>query len=1244
MIRKTSVLHYLLILSLIAGMISTMPASAAPATANQASSAEPIDLGSPVQTAQTIDVAFGIEDGVNVVYTTVTGSATSGDYATFNVIKLETNTLLRSFKLKDASNAWNHVVTPDGRVFIGASHKMFVYSPASKEVQDLGVPIAGTQSIWSLTSDEEGNVYGGIYSDSVRGRVFKIDAKTLAVSDLLNAPVDEKEDYIRSLAYYDGNIYAGTGATNGRVWQINRDTLQKTRIELPGTPEDPVYKGLYNKMAFVYDIDIYDKYMFVFYNGPFIMQVYDLEQQQWTSATFEGIRGSQGVTGYKDGKLYTSKSDKQMWEIDIATLTERPIMSYDGNIRTSKWMNLTNQPEFTNGAMVTISFDGKILLYDPTQGLKKVLPRVLQGQGINIQALETGPDGKIYLSTYMGAEGAQFDPSSGQFTLFPLGQSEGIGHVGDTIYFGLYPKAEIAAWNTNTPLPVQKGPEQLFLIGEEQDRPFIVTEGDGKLLLGTIPGYSKSGGALTIYDPAASTASGQPKYEVFRNVVQDQSITGLLYKDGLIYGSTSISGGLGDAPVGSRAKLFVWDVANQQKLYEWEPQLEGLSSLQMISGLVLGPDGLIWASANGSVFAIDPDTREVVKSRNIHPDITRFGKWRPVHQRFSSDGLLYSDAGERLIVIDPETMGHTLIREKASLFTLDKDDNLYVASATKLLKYAPFSKPEPPPVEPPASNRKYLSLTNTDFEEVHTDGSIPGWNITSYQDGYSSVQVTDEKAYSGTKSVKIVDASTKYSTELKSNPIPVAPGRKYTANFNMYLDGAFLNPDTGLNFSMSRSSVGIRYYDKDGNEFKVTSTENRHVDGPQKSWIPVEMETTAPANAAYMRIVVFCSPLWVATAFYDDISVYTIVDPAEVPVIDSAELQATDIKAGSDVILSVKATADAAIYVKDNDTVIAEGSGAGDMPVSITIPAPQAGIHHYTVMAEVDKIVESASFELPAVNVHPLSQLQVPAQVQLKVGDSYAVEAKALYGPLAEDVSVEAILSTDAQDIISIAGNHIQALKQGQAMVTSSYKGAEAQFAVEVMAEPEATLPGQQEVTNNQLKLIDGNASITLLPENEELILPVVAANKLAGGKLEVWTDRQANLSLDASILKDMSPQNAKGVSRLAVTLGHLSAAESDWQLLLLHQTANAKFQLVGDIITFDLATIHKDGARLPHSLLNSPAKLTLNLINNSDSSSIGMYRIQGDGTYELISSSLSDRKIEAEVNQTGIYAVLAIK
>ncbi|GAB2693682.1 hypothetical protein ACFQWB_02605 [Paenibacillus thermoaerophilus] len=656
----------------------------------------PTPLGHPVTTAQTVSAAYGVEDGANVVYTTVSGSASSGNCARFNVIDIDNGKRLGSYPLEATSYVPVHHRTADGRVWIGGAGNLFVYSPASKTVTNLGSPIPGTQSIWALTSDESGNVYGGIYSSTVGGRVFRVDAETLEMADLLGGRVDDgtdpdddgiAEDYVRSIAYYGGRLYAGTGTTNGRVWIIDPVTKEKRRIEMPGLPDDAIYAGKYDRLGAVYGLTVVGNKLFAFFNGSFTVHVYDLNKRQWMDKAIANVRGFLAVTPERGGKVYTSKQDKLLWEIDVETLEERPAMPFDDSIRETAWIEVRNQPDWPGASMVTISIDGRVMLYDPANGRRKALGRLVEGQPNPIQSLETGPDGKLYMSCYLGILGAQYDPKTETFTTFPLGQAEGIGFVGDTAYFGVYPKAEICAWDMRTPLPAASGPEEIFKLNEEQDRPFVVTEGGGKLLIGSIPGYSAHGGALAVYDPQASADRGEPVLEVHRHVVNNQSVAGLLWRNGLVYGSTSIHGGLGSKPAAKEAKLFVWDPATRKTIHVWTPELDFGGAREMISGLTEGPDGLIWAALNGGVFAFDPDTRQVVKAKELYPETGAYGRWRPVHQRWGADGLLYSDLGGKLTVIDPQSLDHRKIADNVQLFALDRRNRVYAASGSRLWRY-----------------------------------------------------------------------------------------------------------------------------------------------------------------------------------------------------------------------------------------------------------------------------------------------------------------------------------------------------------------------------------------------------------------------------------------------------------------------------------------------------------------------------------------------------------------------------
>src|SRR5690606_15397435 len=76
-------------------------------------------------------------------------------------------------------------------------------------------------------------------------------------------------------------------------------------------------------------------------------------------------------------------------------------------------------------------------------GKGRTLKSLAEGQGTNIQALESGPGGALYVSGYMGSSGGIFDPETRTTRTFPIGQSEGIVALGDEVFYGVYPGAVI---------------------------------------------------------------------------------------------------------------------------------------------------------------------------------------------------------------------------------------------------------------------------------------------------------------------------------------------------------------------------------------------------------------------------------------------------------------------------------------------------------------------------------------------------------------------------------------------------------------------------------------------------------------------------------------------------------------------------------------------------------------------------------------------------------------------------------
>ena len=937
------ILSVILIIGCAFGFIT--PASAEPLPMYGA----PRDLGAPIQTVAAVDAAFGKEDGYNVMYTTVSGNGSVP--AVFNVVDLDRQQLLRSFPLPGAASSWAHVKTPDGRVFIGASNKMFVYSPQTKEVTDLGevIPAAGGGSVWALTSDENGNVYGGTYP---KGSLFRIDAKTLQITDMGQvddgkAPDDDgkPEQYVRSLAYYNGFIYAGTGSSNGRVWKIDPQTGSKVRIELPLPKTRPEYGGKYDAMGFCYGLKVVRHYLFAFFNGPFSMFVYDLDNERWLDAGFTNIRGLVATTGEYDGKVYTAKKDGYLWEIDLETMTEKRFIPFDASLRSSAVLQLQNQPEFPNPTLVTLDYSGRAVLID-SAGKKGYIPSLVEGQAVNIQSMETGPDGKLYMSGYPGGQGAQYDPATGITVQFPLGQAEGMGFFGDTMYFGIYPKAEISAWDTKQPLSSNTGPASVFHVPDDQDRPFVITQGGNKLLIGTIPNYGQLGGSLTIFDPLASQQVSGAVYESYRNIVENQSVVGLVYKDGLIYGSTPVHGGLGIDPIADRAKLFVWDMAAKQKVDEFDLPLEGMDNVPMIGGLTLGTDGLIWGAANGTVFAMDPDTREIVKHINIYPEVTNYGKWRPVYQRWGQNGMLYSNVGGKLTIINPQTLEFRKLADDVLIFTLDNDDNIYFAQGTrlKMLPKATSQLQLNVPAEINVGDVKPYSVkavVDGALKDVTAEARLavdPG-DVLAVQDG----EIKGLKA--GTATVTATYSGMSASMQVKVNGLQVAlpiknpsfeepmngdqiPG--WTSLFSTNESGYFERTgeksfsgsyslkvvDSSRDISVAvisdkvEATPGVEYtgkvrmYVESGNpslllrfydENQVQVGEHvTHTANMPKAWTEVEVKGTAPEKAKYAAVFALVTRYNMATVYYDDFQIsFNLNVNDSTPPVTSANVEGT---------------------------------------------------------------------------------------------------------------------------------------------------------------------------------------------------------------------------------------------------------------------------------------------------------------------------------------------------------------
>lgn len=613
-------------------------------------------VGIPVQVPSIIDMAFGTLEGRTVGYT-----ATSSDGSLLNVIDVASNTLVASAPMPSVIQVWKLEVAPNGKVYVAAIGKssageqrgeLWIYDPVAEKATLAGV-VPGASSNWSMVLDDRSNAYIGTYKS---GEVVRYDA---AAGTFTRWGQVEGQEYVRSIEYHDGYVYAGTGAT-GHVVKINAaDPTDRERIS------DPL-RAIFgvSELPWAYDMEKVGDWLVVNFSGDLAATAfYNLKTGTWSEQTLNksaipGTPTRNGNPGFtqlapKDGKIYLTYNGT-VTAVDLTG--SEPTFSATGiafglGMRGQAWVDLT-EAGMPGEWLITATRQGPLRAIDVNGKRQATLPNAVRtSTGTPLHTMGLNSDGGIYMVTYPAGTGAVYDTGSGEFTTFPAEQAESMLTVGDATYFGLYPGGHIdrVVRGSNG----KPSSSRVFTIGSGQDRPYHMVEADGKLIIGSIPGYALHQGALTIHD----IASGQTTVKT--DIVKDQSIIGLAVRDGIVYGSTTIVGGLGADPIATEAKLFTYDLASGEKTGEYPLTLPTGQKPKHISALSFGPDGNLWGTTDGWVFALDPATMKVIaeKSKNIAPDVTRYGMWRPMSFAWY-EGKLLINVASRLTVVDPQSMEH----------------------------------------------------------------------------------------------------------------------------------------------------------------------------------------------------------------------------------------------------------------------------------------------------------------------------------------------------------------------------------------------------------------------------------------------------------------------------------------------------------------------------------------------------------------------------------------------------------
>lgn len=616
--------------------------------------------------------------GENEVY-----FVTNGKPGSFFVLDGDTGKLKFSQVIPNTIATWAMTIDQEKNVYFSGTEdgKLYKYDPVKQEIEDLGYNTTDNW-VWDLEAIDD-KIYGGTYNSKTDGKLFEYDRTTGTFRNY--GVVEQGQQYVRGIAVDDQYIYTAMGATV-RLYKVDRATGEKTEILIPE------YSGTTATMGSVH---VENGKIFAAVSTINVV-VLDAESGevdaafQYDDQFSEPNPDNANIIYFKRAKSFYQydMQSKQVSEIELD-------ISLPDTLRVKDYAWITPESGAYKGKTVLAMLTqyGEYIYIDINNKTAAYVPLELELQPVNIQSLQTGFDGRLYLGGYQRGMSV-YNPftESIDVNLPTFAQPENIGFLNDKVYYGTYVAAIMQVYDPAKEAVMNENPKPVYQI-KHQDRPFAITSGDNKLFVGTVPDYGYLGGSLAVFDEPSNTWKQYDHEQVVRN----QSIIGLAYRDGLLFGSTTIWGGLGIEPSESEAMIFVWDVEEgkllkQFKLSELDLQID--EAPKMIGSIAFGPDGLLWGVVDGTLFALDVadiDNITLEKQKMINPSKYNSSKWMPYVLQWAPDGLLYTTISRQLYAVDPNTLQYTLVHNGfVNSMTLGIDGTIYFApeAGTKLAKIA----------------------------------------------------------------------------------------------------------------------------------------------------------------------------------------------------------------------------------------------------------------------------------------------------------------------------------------------------------------------------------------------------------------------------------------------------------------------------------------------------------------------------------------------------------------------------
>lgn len=597
-----------------------------------------------------------------------------GSPSRFSAVDLVTGERLMTQVIQNSTLTWAYATTPDRDVYVAtASGEVYRFDPDELSLTLIANRPLGETYFWEAEANEDGDVFFATYPG---GKLLRYTPATDEWTD--HGTLVEGNSYVRSLAVDGTDVYAGGGTSDAVVVHVDTRTGEQSRIELP--------EG-YRDQEFVYDTSIAGDTLFVRTTPANEILVHDLVEGEWvdTIPSAVGLEVSPPVqtldSGTERTEVLIPRIGGGMIAYDLDTREQRTVSIDLGGASARGWsLQEVELDGFPGESLVTATSKAVFHVWNPQTGETRSVRSDANPTPFLIRSLGTGPQGDVWAGGYASPPGvARVDAQTGDFTLLPgPGQVEGLVAHEDLMVIGTYPGGRLYVHDTTEPWENGTNPAAPLTIGHGQDRPVALASAGDVVAIGSVPDYGQLGGALTLLDPSSGEMT------VLEDLIADQTVIALAYRDGLIYGGTGIWGGLGTEPSTTEGQLFVLDPQTQEVVFRTVP----VPGEENVSGLAFAADGQLWGMTANELFRFDPETREVVE-RQRYFDVDDSAAYWTTRELFWHDGRLVGQTASTLFEVDPETLEMTRLQTGVQNLAIDRLGNYYYNRGGELYRWVP---------------------------------------------------------------------------------------------------------------------------------------------------------------------------------------------------------------------------------------------------------------------------------------------------------------------------------------------------------------------------------------------------------------------------------------------------------------------------------------------------------------------------------------------------------------------------